>query len=450
MSINGIGPNTAAFTPKPVNVVAHVDATEKIVEPYLAHRVDDFQQMAQSGIDSTVKVLRGGTTATKKTVSGLAKLATNLAIPAAGFAVGGPIGLGIGLLVDAGLFVGGFTRSGLGELMSAANHKEMLPDGDWKGSQVSQFGDAQLSGPRLENDPLSAEGLGNLVADHMKPGETNVLYLAGHGLGGHQTAGLKTGDLAKALDGAREKTGVAPDFVILESCLQGNLEALSSLRHSGGIAIVSEESLPAREKDGGLPLSKMMAHLTENADPATQAKAMISDAEKAKVPTLAAVDLDKIGSFADSLEPLGSQLVGELVRGNQKTLLEAMDKAKKFPNSALAPLERAMLHETDMGGFLDNLSKADNLSEETKQVVAKSRKLLDEAVLAKTGTKDYTDASGLSFQTRSGILDKNEQFTPLHESGLPLPWQLFLELAHHKDPKAELQALAAAYAKPAG
>lgn len=434
--MNSIGPKTPSLLNNRVHVIGHIDATESTVEPYLAHRVDDFKQIAQqpgSVIDGKLQVFRGGTTALKKSLQGLAKLGAHVAIPVAGFAVGGPVGLALGLLVDAGMFVAGVTRSGLGSIQSALIHKESITDGDWKGSQTITLGANIQASPRDVEAKLSGDGLKKLLTENLKPDVTNVAYLSGHGLGIHQSAGLKTSEVAAALHDSREATGIRPDFLVLESCLQSNLEALSSFRGGAGVAIVSEEALSASEKVQGLPLSKVLADIAAGGTKEQAAERIIAHAKANEVMTLAAVDVDKFGLVTDSLEPLALALISDLIQGKQGMVQHAIKDSVKFPNMSMMPLEKALMHTSDLGGFLDRLQACD-LSSDSKQAAHKTRELLNDSIIAHTEGAGYEGASGVSFQTATGLMDKIPNQGAFEDANLPKAWGAFIELLNAKDP----------------
>jgi hypothetical protein len=434
--MNSIGNQAPSLQKTRVHVIGHIDATESTVEPFLAHRVDDFKQMTQqpgSTIDGKLQVFRGGTTALKKGLQGLAKLGAHVAIPAAGFAVGGPVGLALGLLVDAGMFVAGVTRSGLGSIQSALIHKDHISDGDWKGSQTVTLGSEIQLSARDAEAKLSGDGLEKLLTENLQPDVTNVAYLSGHGLGIHQSAGLKTSEVAAALHGSREATGIRPDFLVLESCLQSNLEALSSFRGGAGVAIVSEEALSASEEAGGLPLSKLLADIAVGGTKEEASKRIIADAKANDIMTLAAVDVDKFGLVTDSLEPLGLALISDLIQGKQAAVQQAVKDSVKFPNMSMMPLEKALMNTSDLGGFLDHLQSSD-LSPDSKEAARKTRELLNDSIIAHTEGAGYEGASGVSFQTATGFMDKVPTQGAFADANLPKAWGAFIDVLNAKDP----------------
>lgn len=393
-----------------VSVIAHIDATEGTVEPFLAGRMDSFEKAktkAGSDIDITAQVYRAGVSPKSKILKGLGMLAAHIAIPAVGFMLGGPVGLAIGGAIDAGMFVLGVSKQALGTAMSGFVHKKYLPEPDWKGKRTYTVTADKTPGIDTKPSEINENSgnkptrqqLATFIADGMKkyPNNTNVVFLAGHGFGYRQVASMPVKELRRTLDDAALMSGKKPDVVVMESCLMGNVEAMSELRNSAKVALVSEEVLSAT----ALPIDEMMADAaTKGGTPQEIGKRMIELASKVEeIGTYAAIDLTKMDGVNNALGKLGSNLTKEIAAGNKLEIQAAAKESMKFPQGKLMFLERAVINFSDLGGFADALSKK-NLSDETKASAVELKKAMEEAVIAKTTSHEYSETSGLSFQTK--------------------------------------------------
>lgn len=398
-----------ADSPK-VSVIAHIDATEGTVEPFLAARIDSFEKAiskTEGELDVTAQLYRAGVSPRSKILKGLGTLAAHVAIPALGFMVGGVIGLAIGGVIDAGMFVLGVTRQGLGTTMSGFIHKKHLPEPDWKGKRTYTITADKTPGidskpseinENSGNKPIGQQ-LATFISDGMKkyPDNTNIVFLAGHGFGYRQIASMPVKELRRTLDDASLTAGKKPDLIVMESCLMGNVEAMSELRNSAKVAVVSEEVLSAT----ALPLDDMMADAAKKGGtPQEIGRRMIDIASKSEgIGTLAAIDLTEMDGVNNALAKLGNHLLGEIGKGNKPEIQAAAKEAMKFPQGKLMFLERAIINFSDLGGFADALSKK-NLSDETKASAVELKKAMEKAVIAKTTSHEYSATSGLSFQMK--------------------------------------------------
>ncbi len=393
-----------------VSVIAHIDATEGTVEPFLAGRMDSFEKAktkAGSDIDITAQVYRAGVSPKSKILKGLGMLAAHVAIPAAGFLLGGPVGLAIGGVIDAGMFVLGVSKQALGTAMSGFVHKKYLPEPDWKGKRTYTVTPDKTPGIDTKPSEIDANAgnkpthqqLVNFIADGMNkyPKNTNIVFLAGHGFGYRQVASMPVKELRRTLDDASAIAGKKPDVVVMESCLMGNVEAMSELRNSAKVALVSEEVLSAT----ALPLDDMMADAaTKGGTPQEIGKRMIDLVSKSKeIGTYAAIDLTKMDGVNNALGKLGSNLTKEIAAGNKLEIQAAAKESMKFPQGKLMFLERAIINFSDLGQFADSICKK-NLSDATKASAKDLKKAMQDVVIAKTSSHEYSETSGLSFQTK--------------------------------------------------
>lgn len=387
-----------------VNVVAHIDASEEVVEPFLAKRLDEFESAkteAGNDLNITGQVIRKGSNPTSKVVKGLAILGAQAALPVAGFMLGGPIGLGVGLLGAGAMYAIGLTRQGLGEIESARYHRQCLPDGDWSGRRIYTvtaddkpgIASAMLSEEASTKAPSTPE-LARYFADNMDRTATNIVFVSGHGLGFRNVASMPTGQVARALNRANELSGQTPDVLIMESCLMGNLETLEHLKGTARVAVLSEEVLMV----DALPLKDMLVSASKDGGtPQEIGQKMVELAgATGNIQTLAAFDLSKLDDFNASLDNLGTKLQGELAGGNRAEIQAAAKEAGKFPQPSMLFLERALLNFSDFGSFLEKLDEK-NLSAETKTAAQETKARMEDMIVAKTTGKGYENASGVSF-----------------------------------------------------
>lgn len=417
-----------------VNVVAHIDASEEVVEPFLAKRLDEFEEAKQQGgndLNITAEVIRKGSNPTGKVVKGLSILGFQAALPVAGFMLGGPVGLGIGLAGAAGMYAIGLTRQGLGELESARYHRQCLPDGDWAGRRtysVTADDKPGIASTVLAEDASSkAPSTGELasyIAGNMDKSATNVVFLSGHGLAFRQVASMPTKKVADALNQANAQSGQKPDVLIMESCLMGNLETLEMLSGTARVAVLSEEVLNCE----ALPIKDMLVSASQDGGtPQEIGKKMVELAgATGNVQTLAAFDLDKLGNFNQALDNLGGRLSGELAAGKRTELQAAAKEAGRFPQPGMLFLERTLLNFSDFGGFLKALD-GKNLSPETKQAAQATRQALDDMIVAKTTGKGYEDASCVSYLKKdTPWLDSSPDMGSYGDNpNLPTSWKSF-------------------------
>ncbi|MHC9544583.1 MAG: clostripain-related cysteine peptidase [Vulcanimicrobiota bacterium] len=427
-----------------VHVTAHLDATEGVVEPFIAGRIDEFEKLkgeTSDSLEADVQIYRAGVTPGQKIKKGLGIFAAHIALPVAGFFLGGPVGLGIGLMIDAGLFAAGTTRDGIGNFFSGIEHRKAFPEPDWKGKRTYEI--TADSSPRFDSKLISSEPEGKIdsedfatyLAGEMKkyPSSTKeVLFLGGHGLGYRQIAGMKSSELASALHDAEMQSGKKPDVILMESCLMSNIEALSGLKDRAGIAVVSEETLGATT----LPLKELLNDaVSQGGTPEEIGKRMVDIAGKTgQIQTLAAIDLGKVQLLTDSMNTLGNCLSEELKNGNQKEIQNATKKAMRFPKGKMMFLERSVLKFSDLGGFMKALS-GKKLSHETKASINDVQKAMDQVIVAKYTSNDYSEASGISFQSKPGILmDASPDLQKYDDTDMPDGWKDFIDTLWKKRP----------------
>lgn len=398
--------------PPKLRVAAYVDATEEHFEPHAVSRVDAFEKAvaAAPNLEIQAHVVRNGTSAGTKLARGLGYLAMHVAPPVLGQAVFGLPGMLAGAAVTAYLVYKGYTLEA-GKNLGGAFHQPFTTPGPfWKGTRTYEIVADQTDGidSRVisQSDsvrPATPGELSAFVTQHLEPGQTNVLYIAGHGWGPWKVASMHTTALAVAV----EKSQVKPDLVVFESCLMGNLEALSLLRQHASVAVVSEELMVAGGLGAGqLPIKSMLARAArEGGSPHEMGQRMVEVARQAGVPTLAAVDLKGLDRLLGELDDLAQAALKDLPT-RREALREALQASQKVPQ---------IDHElggtadfADLGDFLKRLKALGLPADEAVQA-------LGEAVLAHTAGPGNEATTGLSFCTR--IPKGGEAIY----AGLPLP-----------------------------
>ncbi|MEW6281670.1 MAG: clostripain-related cysteine peptidase [Candidatus Eremiobacterota bacterium] len=414
---------TSAAPPKApgLNVIAYIDASEKVVEPFLANRLEDFEQVRQDDPSITINatVVRSGVGPVAKGLAGLSKLAVTAAAPIAGYAVGGVTGLAVGSLLAAGLFAVGFTRQGLGEVVSAFYHRKMVPDGDWSGQRTFEIApddDAGLVSQHSEG----SQDLGQFLGSKLDPQANNVVVLGGHGLGYRQVASMPTSQVRLAFEQAARLSGTIPQVVLMESCLMSNLEALEQLKGQAQVAVVSEETLGVT----ALPMKEMLVEAARHATPQEIGRSMVAAAAKTgEVETIAAIDLSKLDDLNRALDVAGQKLLGEIRAGKKEEVQTAARQAFPFPQGKMLFLERTLLGLSDLGNFLDNLQQA-NLGQDTRQAAADARQALAGLILAEHRSEDYQSASGISFERKNADFLAGPGMDSYHNvANLPQSWK---------------------------
>ncbi len=385
-----------------MRVAAYVDATEEHFEPHAVSRVDAFEKAvsAAPNLDIRAHVVRNGTSATHKLTRGLAYLAMHVAPPVLGQALFGTPGLIAGGLVTSYLVYQGYTIEAGKNLAGAAHQPFTSPGPFWTGTRTYQIGPDQTDGidsaVQSQSDqirPATASEVGSFMQSHFQEGATNIAYLTGHGWGPWKVASMLTRDLAGAFNGK-----VQPDVVVFESCLMGNLEALSMLEGKARVALVSEELMVAGGMGAGhMPVRAMLANAAkQGGTPREIGSRMVQLAEKAGVPTLAAIDLDQLDDLLEKLGKLCERLPKEQIQTALKDTL------------AVPQVDHQLGATADFADLGDFLTRIGPNAQEALDALKKT-------VIARTATSDNASTTGLSICTR---IPKGGE--PIY-AGLPLP-----------------------------
>jgi hypothetical protein len=430
-----------------VHVIAHIDATEGTIEPFMAGRLDAFEKAkvdAGSGLEVSAELYRAGVTPKQKIMSGLKWLGAHVALPAIGAAIFGIPGLAVGLALDAGLFALGMTRQAIGSLASGAMHRKSFPEPDWKGKKTYEIMADKTPGfdSKVTSEDASAlkmkpEDFGAFTEQNLRKypsSTTEVLFFAGHGMGYRSMASMRVKDIAAQLESAENNAGKKPGVILAESCLMGNLEALNEFVGKSKVAVFSEETLGAT----ALPLQEMLKDAAQKGgSPEEIGRRMVKIAgESGQVQTLTAFDLDKLPKLNDAVDNLARNLTMELVGGKQKDIQKAMKGAMKFPQGKMMFLERKILKFSDLGGFLAGIQERD-LSPQTKAAAKEAEAALNDAIIERYTSSNYQKASGISIQAkpRSLLMDLNPEMGHSEDSSMPEAWKNFIQALWQKPAK---------------
>jgi hypothetical protein len=440
--IGAVSTPSPAPASRPVKVTAFLDASEEVVEPFGAKRVDSLEKARADApqLEATACLYRSGATPGHKMVKGLAMLGANIAVPVVGGLVGGPVGLAVGLAAGAFLFFGGLGRQGIGEIESARLQRSQLPDPDWQGRRTYEiaadktdgFDSAVTSDEPQEVKPAYGD-FSELLRSSMDPSKTNVVYLMGHGLGYRQAASMPVSEVRDSLQDAARRTGAKADVLVMESCLMGNMEALNELSSSATVAVVSEETLSV----DAMPVREMMADAAKNGGtPQEIGRRMVEIAAHEKgIDTLAAIDLTRMPALMSSLDTLGKSLAADVQAGHGKEIKDAVKHAMKYPQGKMMFLDRAMIKFSDLGNFLDQIPDLP-VSSASAAAARTARQAMKDAVIAGMTGDGYGRSSGMSFQTSAAgmtsALDRSPEMGHYGDLHLPGGWRDFIHALDQK------------------
>ncbi|MCE1246383.1 MAG: clostripain-related cysteine peptidase [Firmicutes bacterium] len=430
-----IKPDGVSSSPA-INVIAHIDATEPTVEAFLASRIDDFEKAkAESGdqLEVTARLHRAGSSAYRNIMDGVETLGFLVAAPLTGYILGGAAGFAAGGILDAGMIALGVARQGMQKIISGREQGYLLKESAWKGARTYYIEPDKTDGFDTKPTDIKpnelkpgVKELGSFIGSGLKkyPSSTGILYLAGHGQGYKSIASMPVTDLKKAIEIAADESGKKPDIILMESCLMGNMEALSELRDSAKVAIVSEETIGA----ASLPLKDILNDAAKNGGTPEEIAGRIIEktAETRFVDTLAAINLEKTGPFVESTGKLGDLLSGEIASGKKAEIRNAVKQAMKFPMGRMQFLDRMMTNFSDLGSFLKAIEKAD-LSQETKNAAMETYNKMQETIILQAVKSKYGEADGISFLAENTPRKDNAPGKgSYNELNIPSGWKNFI------------------------
>lgn len=433
------------------HIIANVDATEPIVEPFVTGNLGQFQKITR-GTDGHVTV----DMQVERNASPLVKAASGLGVIAATAAPliafrrlvrkdhGTAVAVGLTLAGVLGTVMVGSTlgvmHNGVGGVISAAADMKHA-EGVWSGRQALHLADGERQVlDKADSKAVEPAQIGRFLGEHMKkyPDGNVVVTLTGHGLYYRHLAGVQGDAFEGMLQTATREAGRPIDVIVLESCLSGNLEALNAMYPSARYAVVSEESIAAGA------VGRMFEASTKALDgqavtPRELATRIVSAAKGDKgVETLAVIDLSKMPQLNEALDRLGGTLLGQVNGGNVDAIRGAVKSTMVFP-----------LHEGsiarqfavgDLRQFAQNLQSA--YAGDTSAAAAAVRgsadgvlDALDEAVVTATMTEAYKAQGAISvqlpgkdiakYEKESGILGARGLSTYAHAES-PAQWRAFV------------------------
>lgn len=474
-------------TPSPtrVHLVSWMDATEAVIEPMAVdslNKIEDARGAGGNNFTADLMLERKVMPYGKKMAIGAAQLGLLVGAGAA-VALGGCAALG-GSLVGLGVAAAGgaliykkgtqlFLR-GLGHCYSAYKDKN-IGEPMWSGARTYEVTGGNttpaLDGKVTSDKPLDEKrdipSVSDFLANGMKkyPKEDiTVVHLMGHGLGYRQTAGLGYKEYKSVVEDTVTKAGRPIDVLLLESCLEGNLEAVAGVGDKARYVLVSEETIKAgavgdmlrtttgQTRGQTLTPEQWGRKMVDAADQMQNSSDMM---EKALAPeTLALVDTQQIPAVLSAVDALGGLLKSEIAT-NGDALKAAVKNTQLYPKMWPHRETGEKLGMGDLGHFCRNLEKAytgQPLLEKSgfgpfkssKEVtfpdaaaspgapailaaVAKVQEEVGKAVLANHTVDNYSEACGLSVQLPTSSLSKlDSKFMAFSDSAAPPQWQGFV------------------------
>lgn len=439
-----------------VRLLAFVDATEPVLEPMALdslHKLDDSVGPRLS-VDMMMerKVMPFG----QKLATGVGQLGLLLtaaaAVPggiAACFMGAGPAGLlataaGGALLKKKGLKL---LMRGAGHVMSAFEGKKRNVS-PWNG--VRTYEEGRLTDHRPLGKKRDLEAVSDFLARGMRrypAGDLNVVCMTGHGLGHRHSIGMDRPEFQALVEKTVQKAGKPIDVLMMESCLEGNLETVAGIGNRARYVVVSEESISAGALGTHLQAATRVLEGREFTA-SRWASTVVRCGQEAE--TLAVVDTAQLPPVMQALDALGGLLRQEMA-ANPEALKAAIESTQLFPKDALFRHDARRLGLGDVGHFCRNLQRVYSgrpltigsgyFQEEARFPEAASspraraildaavqlREQVDLAVVERYNSHAYRDASGLSVQLPTKWLDKVDQKLPRYdESGAPPQWTAFV------------------------
>jgi len=373
----------------------------------------------------------------------------------------------------------GLARSGLGVevLRNVASGVADLAAAEpvWDGTRV--YNVQPNSSGAIDSELLSqsdalkpdAKTATEFIASQMKeyPGSTTVVHMVGHGLAYHSSSGFDFKEYQKILRDASEQAGRPIDLLVVESCLEGNMEAVIATMPSARYVIISEESISA----GILPdlmsqsLNDLMSQQGDTQQTRIDARQlgelMIEKGRNSgNLSTLALVDMEKVPALSKSVDHFGSLLSQESKTGRTSGIITAVKNTPVYPQGSVTGDMGEKLGMGDLKTFAENILRvygdsstgkgevsqesvsspqAEEIREAAKDILAS----LSEAVPTSTTSSRYDGAGGLSIQLPMTTMQKiddtlaKNKMTTFKESQAPQGWKDFVNDMSSKMPEPE-------------
>lgn len=440
-----------------MRLITWVDATEPVLEPMAVDSLHALGDTVGPRLSVDMMLERKHTPLVPKVAMGVGRLSLLLASAAAvpvGLVMGGLPGLAVAAAGGAMVYKKGLKLGfrGLGLLFSAweGHQNPRLPP--WTGVRTYE------AGCQTGSQPLTRERDLDAVSDYLSRGmkrypkeDLTVVYLTGHGLGYRQSAGLKQAEFDTLLEKTTQKAGRPIDVLMLESCLEGNLETVAGVGDRARYVVVSEETISAGALGGRI---REVSRRGPNGPltPSGWARSVVrcSWGDGLPVDTLAVVDTRQLPPAMQALDELGALLRQELEE-NPAALKAAVDATTTFPKEFPFRSDGKRLGLGDIGHFCRNLQRIYRGREVTVplgpfqrevsfpeaaasprarailEAAVKLREKVDEAIIERYTSESYREASGLSVQLPTRHLGKIDKKLPgFAESAAPPRWQDFV------------------------
>jgi hypothetical protein len=471
----------------PVHIISHIDASEHIIEPFATGEMQQLENIkTQNGdkVEVDAVVVRDTGNPYVKIGTGGAEGLVILAPSIAGWAISRKKHAAAALVIFGigGAMSYGLAKSGLGieALRNVASGVADLSSGEpvWNGTRVYHVEpnsttaiDSKMTGQTGALKP-DAKAATDFIASQMKeyPKSTTVVHMVGHGLAYHASSGFDFKDYQKVLKDASEQAGRPIDLLVVESCLEGNVEAVISTMPSARYVIISEESIAA----GILPdlmkqsLNEMMAQQGNDGqqaqiDAKQLGELIVKKGQQNKnLSTLALVDMEKVPALTKSVDQLGSLLAKETKAGRTSGIVDAVKGTPVYPAGNVEGDMGQKLGMGDLKTFAENILRTYGdtstgkgeinqeaaSSPQAQQVRDAAKEVLDklnEAVPAVTANGSYSGAGGLSIQLPLSSLEKlditlaKNKMSTFKDSEAPQGWKDFVNDMSTKMPSPDTQ-----------
>lgn len=458
----------------PVHIISHIDASEHIIEPFAMQDMQQLEKMKSGQLDKVdidAMIVRDTGNPYAKLGTGGAEGLVILAPSIAGWAISrkkkGAAALlimGIGGALSYTLASGGLAKE---VMRNVASGVADLSSGEpvWNGTRVYQVkpdsGGAIDSKLVSSTDALkpSADRVIEFIASQMKayPRGTTVVHIVGHGLGYHASSGFSFDDYKKIIGEATKQAGRPIDLLVVESCLEGNMEAMMGTIPGARYVIVSEESIPAMVLPD-LMGQAMKEQNNENApvDARALGESIVRNARgRTGVSTLALVDMEKLPGLSGSVDKLGTLLAQEVKDGRVAGIQDAIEHTTTFPASSVEGDMGQKLGMGDLKQFAENILKvygdtstgkaavnqesaASPRATEIKEAATQILQHLKETVPELSTGSGYEGTGGLSIQLPTASMEKldtllaKQKMTTFKASDAPQGWKDFVTVTSPK------------------
>lgn len=225
------------------------------------------------------------------------------------------------------------------------------------------------------------------------PAERYVVVLGGHGSGfmGAVMNSARSRIMApQEMQGALRQAGLRPDVLVLNACLEANVEVAAELASSTEVLVASQ----GLQHGAGIPLGTVIERLRADTTPLQAARLVVeaADGAPARAPVLSAIATKAVGAVVSSLDALGGALLEDA-----PAISAARELIHNQPDFRERPGDRPLVDLKDARAFARGLMCDPRLQ---ASPVARAAQALDEAVASAVvaGTREAVGrgAEGLS------------------------------------------------------